>query len=155
MNDDAGMERRLVVRLLSYWRDIGGGLGHVPAREDELPDRVGEDWDWCFLLDCRANCFDPSVQFVGDGLISEFSDDPTALAVSQIDFSKLLGKAARRHRVAVDRKLPVVLSGSYGISYGRVVLYRGILLPLREAEGSFDYLLGAASMLVKESRVDA
>ena len=155
MSDYAGMERRLVVRLLTYWRNLGGGLGHVPEREAELSAQVGEDWDWCFLLDCRRDSYDPSVQFVGEGLIADFRDDPTDLAVSQIDFSTLLGKAAGRHSVAVERKLPVALSGSYGTSYGRDVLYRGVLLPLRDADGSFDYLLGAVSMLVKESHYDA
>ena len=150
MDDYATMERRLVARLLNYWRTLGGGLGHAAAYGDIDHTKIGQEWDWCFVLDCREDAGDPTLVFVGDGLIADFDDDPTEHRVSEIDSSKLLGKALSRHGTAVRRKLPVVLSGAYGIAHDRTVFYRGIILPLNGDGGDFGYLLGAATSLIKD-----
>lgn len=151
MDDYAVMERRLVARLLKYWRKLGGGLGSAAAYSDIDRADIGEEWDWCFVLDCREDANDPTLVYVGDGLIADFDDDPTDHTVSEIDSSKLLGKALSQHGTAVRRKLPVVLSGAYGIAHDRTVLYRGIILPLNGEGGDFGYFLGAATRLIKDS----
>lgn len=144
------MERRLVARLLKYWRTLGGGLGHAAVYRDLDHTAIGEAWDWCFVLDCREHTGDPTLSYVGPGLIADFDDDPTACSASEIDSSKLLGKALSQTDTAVRRKLPVVLSGAYGIALERTVLYRGIVLPLSGEGGDLGYVLGAATSIVKD-----
>ena len=151
MDDFAAMERRLVARLLKYWRGLGGGLGRAAAYSDVDRADIGQEWDWCFVLDCREDANDPTAVYVGDRLAAEFGDDPTERTVSQIDSSTLLGKALSRHQTVVRRNLPVVLSGAYGIAQERWVLYRGIILPLNGDGGEFGYLLGAAARLIKDN----
>jgi hypothetical protein len=151
MDDYANMERRLVARLLQYWRTLGGGLGNAAAYSDVDRAEIGAEWDWCFVLDCREDSEDPTLLHVGDGLIADFEDDPTTRQVSKIEPSNLLGKALSQRGSVLRRKLPVVLSGAYGIAHQRTVLYRGIMLPLNGDDGVFGYLLGAATRLVKDS----
>lgn len=151
MDDYATMERRLVARLLKYWRSLGGGLGRPAAYSDIDHTKIGQEWDWCFVLDCRADAGDPTLVYIGGGLVREFDSDPTEHTVSEIDSSKLLGQALSRHGTAVRRKLPVVLNGAYGIAQDRMVLFRGIFLPLNGDGGDFGYLLGAATRLVKDN----
>lgn len=151
MDDFATMERRLVARLLKYWRSLGGGLGRAAAYSDIEHTKIGQEWDWCFVLDCRDDAGDPTLLHVGNGLIADFDDDPTDHTVSEIVSSNLLGKALSQRDTAVRRKLPVVLNGAYGIAHHRMVLYRGIILPLNGDGGEFGYLLGAATRLIKDS----
>ncbi len=151
MDEYAAMERRLVARLLKYWRSLGGGLGRAAAYSDIEHTEIGQEWDWCFVLDCRDAAGDPAFLYVGDGLIADFDDDPTGHTVSEIDGSNLLGKALSQYGTAVRRKLPVVLNGAYGIAHDRTVLYRGIILPLNGDGGEFRYLLGAATRLIKDN----
>lgn len=151
MDEYAVMERRLVARLLKYWRSLGGGLGRAAAYSDIEHTEIGQEWDWCFVLDCRDAAGDPPLLYVGDGLIADFDDDPTGHTVSEIDGANLLGKALSQYGTAVRRKLPVVLNGAYGIAQDRMVLFRGIFLPLNGDGGEFRYLLGAATRLIKDN----
>ena len=150
MNDYAAMERRLVARLLKYWRGLGGGLGRLPAYSDVDHTSIGEEWDWCFVLDCRQEAREPTFVYVGDCLIADLSDDPIDCLVSDIDSSTLLSKALSRHETALRRKIPVVIGGAFGVSHGQSVLYRGINLPLKGEDGHFGYILGAAGRLIKD-----
>ena len=93
MDDYATMERRLVARLLKYWRSLGGGLGRAAAYSDIEHTKIGQEWDWCFVLDCRDDAGDPTLLHVGNGLIADFEDDPTDHTVSELVSSNLLGKA--------------------------------------------------------------
>ena len=150
MDNYAAMERRLVARLLKYWRGLGGGLGRLAAYSDINYADIGQEWGLCFVLDCREDARDPTLIYVGDGLMADFSDDPTDRPVSKIDSSTLLSKALSQHETAARRRLPVVLNGAFGIAHGRSILYRGINLPLRGEDGDFRYLLGAAGRLIKD-----
>lgn len=52
------MERRPVACLPKYWHTLDGGFRHVAVYIDIEQTKigraaVGQEWDWCFVLDCR------------------------------------------------------------------------------------------------------
>lgn len=123
-------ERRLSLRLLRYWQEQCRGRT-MPEESDIDPDTLGEDWDYCFLLQSRdvANIQDYNFTYLGEKIMRAYFDQsidahnecmvgPNAYRLSS-HFSQVLERAA-----------PVLDEGEFDTLHGRKVLYRQVLLPL-------------------------
>jgi hypothetical protein len=134
-------ERRLVLRLLSYWREIAGERA-MPRRSDVDGSKISDMWGHCFLLDV-PDSGEPVFSYVGEHYPS--GSDLLGRTVSAAGGDNLLGQAASYHRQVLARAIPITLGGQFVSREKNTVLYRSILLPLGEEEGRVTALLGGAN----------
>ncbi len=64
--DDApnGMERRLVLRLLSHWRELVGERQY-PSFSELDPESIPDIWSYSFVLDIAGHADDPIFRVAG------------------------------------------------------------------------------------------
>jgi hypothetical protein len=136
-------ERRLVLRLLSYWRELAGERA-MPHPSDVDGSRIPDMWGHCFILDVRGTG-EPVFGVIGEHHAAMLGSDLKGQAVSVAGSETLLGQAASYHRQVLARGIPITLGGQFVNREGRTVLYRSILLPLGEGEGRVMALLGGAN----------
>ena len=123
-------ERRLGLRLLRYWQEKRGTRSY-PTETEIDPEELGEDWDFCFLLQSRdvANVQDYNFTYLGQKIMRAYFDKsidehnqfmvgPNAYRLSNY-FSKVLAT-----------EMPVLDDGEFATLQGHRVLFRQVLLPL-------------------------
>jgi len=135
-------ERRLVLRVLSQWREIAGEQG-LPRRAQIDPRRFGRDWSNCLLIDIDPQPANSRLAFIGENL-----RDPTwptfdRQPVGECAAETLLHSATcYLDRVIAEREPQVEGVATH---VGAAVLYRSILLPLSEDGTTVDGVLGAVN----------
>jgi hypothetical protein len=140
MNHQAG-ERRLVLRVLTQWRDLSGG--GLPRRSQVDPRRFGQDWAQCLLIDVDPEPTQSRLAFIGEGL-----RDPTWPAfdrqcIGECAPTTLLHSATAYIARAVAEREPV--AEGVALHVGAPVRFRSVLLPLSEDGVRIDGVLGAAN----------
>ena len=136
-------EQRLVLRLLSYWRELAGERP-MPAVDDIDGTAIQDMWGYCFLLEGPEGGL--VFRFVGEHHVADLRADPTGQPVSGVRQNTLLGRAVAYSGQVVDRKVPITLGGKFVDAAGRNVLYRSILMPV--ASNGATVLLGGANSRV-------
>lgn len=136
-------ERRLVLRLLSYWREIAGERD-MPRPSSVDGSKIVDMWGHCFTLELRGPT-EPVFGYIGEHHIAKLPGNLVGQGVSSAGSDTLLGQAASYHRQVLARGIPITLGGQFVNPEGRTVLYRSILLPLGEDGGRITALLGGAN----------
>lgn len=136
-------ERRLVLRLLSYWREIGGERD-MPQPGDVDGGAIPDMWGYCFILDVRGSG-EPAFSFIGEHHAAQLGRDLIGQPVSSAGSDTLLGQAASYFGQVLARGIPITLGGQFENRDQRIILYRSILLPLGEGEGRITAILGGAN----------
>jgi hypothetical protein len=125
-------ERRLVWRVLRYWRGIADG-GRFPRRDEIDPWLQGED---------GANCLLVAVESPIE--LSHFLAVGMHLAVALCPTDTLAGVLLSRVPRVVSARRGLMIEG--GATLRDVgILYRSVLLPVSEDGVTIDHVLGAAN----------
>ena len=139
-----GMERRMVHRLIAHWRGA-----HI---EDELPTLAAvlvrnlEDIESCaYALRIHDDSSDPVFEYVGTSFFGPESPKLIGAALSRVPAMTLLGQAAKNYRKVLDKSVPFSLGGEFVNNDGVTVLYRSVILPVRDTDGYVSHLIGAAN----------
>ncbi len=138
------MERRLVVRILDYWRGITPA-GSFPAERDIDPGAISDIWPYCAVLDVDGKETDPEFSHIGDRLKEWCGADLTAKPFSATPRSTLVEKAFSHFGQVLEKKVPISIGREFADYRGMTVLYRSILLPLADDGKTIVALLGAAN----------
>jgi hypothetical protein len=139
---DERYERRLVMRVLKEWRDMGG-TGGMPRRSAIDPRRFGRDWSNCLLIDIGAEPQASRFAFVGENLRDPNWPIFERQCIGECSEHTLLHCATSfLDRVLAERASVAEGIGTHG---GAPVLYRSILLPLSEDGTRVDGVLGATN----------
>lgn len=135
-------ERRLVLRLLDYWRDLCGDRD-LPATGDVDGQAISDMWDFCFVIDVSG----PAPKFTHFGAWhAEFSGaDMTGRALSELVPDTLAECATRYLPEVLQRRIPITYGGAADEPRGRKILYRSILLPLSGDGDTLNSVLGGAN----------
>jgi len=139
-----GMERRMVLRLLSYWRDWCGDALY-PSFTQVDPSRMAEIWDHSFVLDVVGHEENPIVRMVGSEFQSYLPRSVRDCALSDAPAGSLIEHAASYYQEILDRGVPISRGGEFIKYDGMKVLYRSIILPMSDDGTSVSGLLGAAN----------
>lgn len=139
-----GMERRMVLRLLSHWRDICGGRA-FPSFEDFDPSAIPDIWDNVFVLDLAGRPDDPVFRLAGDGYTASNGSSLRNVRVAEVPENSLAGKSASFHREVVEKAVPISRGGEFVKPDGTTVLYRSVILPMSDDGETISGLLGAAN----------
>jgi hypothetical protein len=139
-----GLERRLVLRLLSYWRDLCGDRLY-PSFAAVDPAAIADMWKWAFVIEVVGHETDPVLRHVGDAL-AEFVHQPlVGLKLSAIPRDTLVSHAVSYVQAVIAKGVPISRGGEYVRDGSIRVLYRSILLPMSDDGSTISGLLGAAN----------
>lgn len=135
-------ESRLALRVLAVWR--------LASAEDELPRAgmlsaadTGEDAAHIFMIEVPRQG-GARFSHIGEAVrVAGWPNDAVPLVADCPDDS-VLGLVARHWREIVERRVPVTRGGA-GVNDGEPVLYRGVLMPLVDADGRISLIMGAAN----------
>ena len=138
----------MVHRLLAHWRDAQGE-GGFPSLDAILKRDLGDILPSIFVLEFPAGAREPAFARVGKLFAGEVSGDLTGRPVSAVPEGTLLEQAVGIYDEVLARKVPITRGGEFEHVQGGTVLYRSIILPLSEGQGTIDFFLGAANYKTK------
>lgn len=141
-----GKERRLVLRLLDYWRGITGDRSY-PSLSDIRSDDIADMWPYCFVLDVSEDEQNPILRYVGKELIACYGAPCENLHVSELRKSSLLERASCYVKEVLRKGVPISYGDSFKSVEGESVLCRSILLPLSDDGEAISLVLGGTNYL--------
>lgn len=139
-----GIERRLVLRLLAYWRSLCGDR-RMPSCSDIDPAAIPEIWPYAFILSTDEKKDEFVFQALGDQIDTISSRSLTGSLLTDAPFDSLPGIALAYAGEVLEKAVPISRGGEFLTLNGAKVLYRSILLPLGTDDTMIDGLLGAAN----------
>lgn len=135
-------ERRLVLRLLSYWRDLCGERDW-PSAADVVPPTLEDMQDFAFVI--YLNGGRPTFSHFGAWHSEFYGVDMTGRAIDELTRDTLAERSIRYLPEVLKRKIPVTYGGDVTEPGGRKLLYRSILLPLSDDGAEVTGVLGGAN----------
>ncbi|NKB22313.1 MAG: PAS domain-containing protein [Alphaproteobacteria bacterium] len=139
-----GMERRLVLRLLTHWRAICGDRD-FPSFSEVEPNDMPDMWHSCFVLEVVGHEDDPVFRTAGGEIFSYAPGSLIGTPVSNWTPDTLIGVAVRHTHGVLRKRVPMSHGDEFVKIDGTRVLYRSILLPMSDDGETISGLLGAAN----------
>jgi len=134
------IERRITLRMLSYWEKMRRGR-LMPAERDIDPDEISDLWDSCFLIHVKdLDKPDYNYTYLGPKIVAAYehglSDDETHGLLSPN-----AGKLVANYERVIQTSKPLIEEGEFTNMHQETVRFRQCLLPLGE-NGQVDAILG-------------
>jgi len=139
-----GMERRLVLRLLGYWRSLCDDR-KFPSFADVDPTAIPDIWANSFVLEVKDDDSEPVFRAVGDELAASISTSLIGRRMSDTPIDTLPGVSITYVDEVLDKEVPISRGGEFLKPDGTTVLYRSIILPMSDDGETVSGLLGAAN----------
>lgn len=134
-------ERRITVRMLSYWERLRGSRT-MPAESDIDPEDLHDLWDCCFLLHVKdLDKPDYNYTYLGDDIHHMLSEGLAEESSSQLKTHHII-ELTKNYRQAIATRKPILEEGEFINLAGSLVKFRQCLLPLGEGE-EVQAILGA------------
>ncbi len=138
------IERRLVMRLLHYWRDKAEP-NDMPARADIDIASMPEFAPYCWLARVGADEKDIAFETAGESFAIDNAHLLAGMKLAAAPAGTLIAHATAYAAKVVVSRVPMSFGGEFRHLDGRTLLYRSIILPLRGEGTDIGYLLGAAN----------
>jgi hypothetical protein len=138
------MERRLVVRLLQYWRGLND-QDKIPSESDIDPKAIPDMWPNCIVLDVAGKETDPEITYIGTELAARAGAELSGRTLSSAPANTLVSEGMSYYGQVLAKKVPITFGGEFTDSRGVKILYRSIILPLSVDGDGVNRLLGAAN----------
>lgn len=139
-----GRERRMVLRLLEFWRAAKGDASFAaPAQLDEVA--MPELYPHCIVLDVAQNPGDPVVTAIGRTISSYADGNLKGLPISRFDTNTLPAHAVAYVGEVLRKGVPISRGGSFVDKRGTSILYRSIVVPLAEDGETVTAVIAAAN----------
>lgn len=146
-----GAERRLVLRLLSYWRDLLDSEQDsrlFPSFADIDPTAIHDIWQHCFTLDLFGHESGPVFRAAGPEFRDYFDGSLSNLPVSELEPDTLTARSSQYFTEVLEKNAPISRGGEISSVDGIKILYRSILLPMSYDGATISGFLGAANCRV-------
>ncbi len=135
-------ERRLVHRILSYWRDLAPD-GKLPSVSSVQAAGLSKLWPACFILDVGG--LTPVFSYLGEVHIAHHGSDLTGRSIEEAGADTLLGCSVEYLDEILSVKIPITYGGTFTGGDGQPVPYRSIMLPLSDDGETINAILGGAN----------
>jgi hypothetical protein len=139
-----GMERRLVLRLLSHWRSLLDDRS-FPSFLDFDPDEIPDIWANSFVLEVFEDGREPIFRAVGDELASCAGFPLVGCRISDVPANTLPAVSVAYIYEVLEKGVPISRGGEFRKDDGTKVLYRSIILPMSDDGETISGLLCAAN----------
>jgi hypothetical protein len=137
-------ERRLVLRLLEYWRGLGD-IETLPSESAIDAKAIPDMWPHCAMLDVAGKETDPEFMFIGNALAETAEAELTGQRLSRVPADTLLAKGLSYFGQVLAKRVPVTFGGDFTDRRGVKFLYRSVILPLADDGTNINRLLAAAN----------
>lgn len=144
--ENLGDERRYPVQLFRYWDKLRGNRKF--ASEELIdPESIPELWPHCFLIQTNdlRNRRRADFTYFGSAILSLYHDllsDEDANDIISPNTSHL----AQNFWLVIERKAPLMQSGSFPTSRGNVIKFRQCLLPLGKRDDEVEAIFGCVRL---------
>ena len=146
MNSLSGVERRINLRLLSYWEKLREGRG-MPAPEDINPDDLRDLWDSCFII-CvtEPGKAESKYTYLGQFIVDAYEQGTThGSSGSMISLNP--DQSSTTFAKVLDSGKPLLEEGEFTNHNHKIVKYRQCVLPLGR-DGSIEAIFGGMNFKV-------
>lgn len=137
-------ERRLSVILTQYWNELRGDE-EFPSEEQIDPDRLIGVWERCYMVQLRdiEKVADFNYSYFGEDLSKAYVDgrlEPSNTHIAAPDACLL----APKYKEVIEERGPIMDEDEYLDSRGRKVMFRQVFMPLADANGNINAILGGS-----------
>lgn len=139
-----GIERRLSLRILGYWRGLHEG-DEIPSFSDIDPEAIPDMWPYCIVLYIEGHESDPLLTYCGEVLREICGEDFTDKPLSAVPQNSLAARALSYYKRVLDKRVPITCGDEFINDAGNKVLYRSAILPLSDDGETIDRLLCATN----------
>ncbi len=139
-----GIDRRMVLQMLAYWRKLRGDRT-FPSFEDVDPRAIAEIWVNVFVLDLAGYPDNPLFRLVGDSFTAFTGSPLRNIRISEVPANTLAAKSVSYYREVIEMGVPISRGGEFVKSDWTKVLYRSVILPMSDDGATISGLLGAAN----------
>jgi len=143
MAEYAGIERRLVFRLLDYWEQKKGER-KMPSLNDIQASELIDDWGWCFLISLGVEGESAVFTHIGSLIWPAERASLIGAQVSNCPDMTLIKQATSFMPRVLELGVPVSIGGECEDG-GDALLYRSTLMPLSSDDVFVDALFGGAN----------
>ena len=138
------IERRLVLRLLGYWRALCGER-KMPSFSDIESEDIPDLWPHSFLLETDEHGGSPIFRALGSEIDTPSAGSLVGKKVVDAPSQGLPGLALAYLDEVLKKGVPISRGGEFCKPDGTRVLFRSILLPLAGDNNTINGILGAAN----------
>ena len=138
------MERRLVLRLLHYWRGLSDGDA-FPAEASIDSAAIADMWLNCAILDVAGKETDPEISYLGTALLDAVGVNVSGQKLSRVPADTLVARGFSYFGQVLAKRVPITYGGDFVDRRGVKILYRSIILPLSADGTNINRLLAAAN----------
>ncbi len=123
----------------------------MPIENDIDPEELGEDWDFCFLLQSRdvANVQDYNFTYLGSKIMKAYFDKAID-AHNQFMVGPNAFRLSKHFGKVLETSAPVLDEGEFETLHGHRVLYRQVLLPLGAPDKPVEAIFGGMNYKIVE-----
>jgi hypothetical protein len=140
----AGIERRLVLRLLGHWRSLCDD-NKLPLFADIDAAAIPDIWPHSFLLEIDPREGGASFRALGDQIDKHPSGSLVGMRISDAPADVLPGLVLTYVDEVLEKGVPISRGGVFSNPDGTRVLFRSILLPIGDEANNICGILGAAN----------
>ena len=141
---DSPIERRLVMRLLRVWRDKADPED-MPSRDRLTADDLGDSKPFCWTATVGAQG-EAKFDWIGDAYALDKAQTLIGQKLSGAPEGTLIARASAYAGNVITWRVPMSFGGEIKHRGGPTLLFRSIILPLRNAgSAEVTHLLGAAN----------
>ncbi len=144
-----GIERRLVLHLLGYWRRLQQDQ-EFPSFDAIEPADIPDMWGHSFVLESIGNEKDPLFCVMGNEIADYCGGSLVGKCVSEAPPNTLVAMATGYIGDVLAKGAPISRGGEFIKPDGTKVLYRSILLPMSDDGETISGLFGAANCREEE-----
>lgn len=137
-------ERRMQVRAYNLWADLLANRSFPDIRSFDAGGNPDFS-DYAVLLDFSAGIGDPVVLHLGDRLANESGIAPSGAFVGQLSdvpAGSLISRITDHYVEILARQSPIGFEAEFVDRHGRMIVYRGILLPFSSDDRHIDHVYG-------------
>lgn len=140
-------ERRAINRAFRHWQERYDRCGGVPQLSDLDFQADPSLTSYLFLLDILDGARNPRMVYGGDSFLGAFGVNPAGRPVMEGLPRGFAEKLADFCHSAAQYRQALVDSDRY-LHHGADLLYRTIVMPLRDAQGRISHIFGAFNYCV-------
>ena len=140
----SGIERRLSLRILAYWRDLRGDNA-FPSVDDITPQDMGDMWPCCLILKVDGHANDPLITHCGDSFEKMGIPNVANKLLSAAPSPSLVANGFSYFGKVLEKRVPITFGGEFINKDNVRILYRSAILPLSRNNETIDHLLAAAN----------
>ncbi len=146
MDESLSVERRINLRLLSYWEKLRRGRP-MPAHTEINAEDLRDLWDSCFIISVsELSKPDASYHYMGQYIADAYTQGSLKSDASQMVSPKASG-ASRHFQKVVETGKPLIEEGEFANERSEIVKYRQCLLPLGHG-GTVEMIFGGMTFKV-------